>query len=631
MTELKQFCGRWLWPIAAVLVTATVLWNTLNNGWTTWDDQAYILDNYLVKNLKWETVKQMFSILSFNGGYTPIPMLSWAIDVHLGGVDPLQFHTTNLLLHLTNVVLCFWLTFALTKNHFASGLTALFFGIHPLHLEPVAWITGRKDLLLGMFSLLSLISWTYFLDAKRLRWPIYAVSILFLILALLSKATAVVIVPQMVLISWYFGKKVEAKSLLNIIPHLFVAIGAGLLAIHSQQQSTALVKLEGINFLESSLWAIQALGLYIINLLAPTRIGPFHPYPETLYSYLLPLSILVVIGIVLCLVWLWKTNRRVGLFGVCFMLIGLLPTLQFLPVGFALTADRYTYVPYIGGFIFLSVLLNEWSGRENRWAKPMPIVLSAGLLVMFGCQTLRYSHVWNSDLDLWNHVISMYPTDGRAYTNRGKFYVNDRNFTQAISDLNMATELNPDLLEAYNQQGLAFQAMNRYAEAQRAFEKVLSKNENHLPALQNLALNAYYQNEAELAQHYFDRIETIEPTNLLMLLNRGTLAETSGDLAMAENLYSKAQRFHPLVSKPYQYRGVVRFRMKRFEEAQSDFEVWSELDPRDPKAYRWLSRVNAELGYLELVIDNAKKASAFDGPLSDEELQQLISTANRPE
>lgn len=610
------------WGLLAALIVLTVLFPTLQNGWTSWDDQAYILDNPLVKQLNWKSVKAIFSTLSFNGGYTPLPMLSWALNRWFSGTDAFPFHLTNLLLHLLNVLLCHWLVWRLTKNGFTAFMVALLFGIHPMNLEPVAWITGRKDLLLGLFSLSSLVTWSYFLDSQTKCWKWYFITIVLFALALLSKGTAVVIPVWMVLVLLFKQGKFGLRELYVHIPFFGISLVFGLLAIWSQQTSKALSSFSDIAFSESLLWTIQALGTYVSKLFFPYHIGPFHGYPLQHSVFLIAIGLLSVCLVGTSLIFTRQLKLNLFVFGALFFLVGIIPVLQFLPVGFALTADRYAYMPFIGGYLIMAQLM-RFTESHTVVIKTVKATVLVAFTCLFAYQTRQHAHVWKSDLDLWSHEIEYHNHIPRAYVNRGQYYLSRGEYEKSIEDLHMAILQEPDMKEAYQQQGLAFQGVAKYDEAALSFKKAIVIDSSYVPAWLNLSLNYFYVGDTKLALHNLETAEDIEPFNMLVLLNLGILHEQQGNVQFADSKYTKAIEFHPLASKGYRYRGVLRFQQRNYQAAKMDFEHWRERDSQNPMVYRWLARTSASLGVKDAFYINTARASELSGPLPQEEFKHL--------
>ena len=513
---------HWLGALA-VLFTAIATIPTVNNGWLRWDDHIYILSNPFVQQFNWESILGIFTTYSYNGGYTPLPMLSWALDNWMFGNDAFHFHLTNFILHLCNVLLCFLFIRQLTSDYRIAFFVATLFGLHPMHLEPVAWITGRKDLLMGFFTMLSLLAWQKYLyvDSKHLLWFFCALTAF--ILALLSKGTAVVVPVWFLLLALYHKRKLSFREITVQIPFWTIALLFGVLAIISQQKASALDSLLNVDFGESILWSAQALGTYAIKMLIPYHIGPYHPYPLKHSSFLV-ISGVVVLFFALIFFSFTRNSLKgnTSIFGISFMLVGLLPILQFIPVGFALTADRYAYLPFIGGYLIIAHFISS-----DETATAIFNQIKSGFLLVFICalgyQTRTHAKVWSSDETLWTYEIEHHGHAPRAYVNRGQFYLNKGEFQRAIDDFDEAIAQESKLKEAHQQKGLAFQALREYGAAEVSFSNALQIDSTYVPALLNLALNSVYQNDKRIALNRLRTAQKLEPNNILVLLNLGLL------------------------------------------------------------------------------------------------------------
>ena len=199
-----------------LILTAILYAACLKNGFVNWDDGKNVFENPDIKSLGWQNIKKIFSTF-YLGMYQPITTISFALDYKIAGLDPQQFHLTNLLFHLLNVWLVFMFILLLTKNNVIAVVTALFFAVHPLHAESVCWVSERKDVLYAFFYLLSIITWINYLKSGR-KITFFFLSMFFFLLSLCSKSAAVTLPVLMILIDYYMGIKINFKSHLNKIP-----------------------------------------------------------------------------------------------------------------------------------------------------------------------------------------------------------------------------------------------------------------------------------------------------------------------------------------------------------------------------------------------------------------------------
>lgn len=602
--------------LLVICITALAFSPTLFNGWTNWDDLYYTLENQYIQNLTFEKVRWIFSN-QYNGNYAPLVLLSYALDHWIHGANAFGYHLTNFLLHLFNVFLVFHWLRQLTKDDAKALFITLMFGIHPMHLESVAWISSRKDLLFALFFLTSLLTWTNYAEGTSKKGMSYALTVAFFLLSILSKGVAVVLPGFLLTIDFVLGRKGTLRLIIEKIPFVVLSFVFGIIAIRAQQHTPALRPLVDIDFGTSMIYALHGYFIYLTKAIVPYNIGPFHPYPPSSVSngYLIGSGFVALLVIAWLVRFTWIHKNRTLIAGVVMFTVGLLPVLQIIPVGNALVADRYTYIPYLGIFIIMVELIFIGIMRFNSGTKQSLRVLSLVYLAVIGFVSFINAKTWRDDVSLWSKVIEQHPHDARAFINRGKYYMSVGKLELAQADLTAAVEGGALLKELHQQQGLLFQHQKQWLNAQASFNKSLKLDGAYSPALLNLALNFYYLGELDSALGYFQELESMDPEYILLYLNRGVILESQGRLVEAEEDYSNAIRYHALDFRGYQYRGVVRFKQMDYSGALSDFNIWNKLLPKTPKVHRWLARTYLELDKVKRAKDHAEEAEQLGEPL----------------
>lgn len=579
--------------VIILLITSLVLLPTLTNGWLGWDDKINIIDNLLVRSLSWERIKLIFQTSEINGSYMPLPILTWAVNYHFGGFDPFGFHLVNLILHLGITSLVFFCIQKLTNNAWVAILTAFLFGIHPMHVETVAWITGRKDLLYAIFFAGSLLSWAYYIESKQNRSALYVLALLLFIPSLFSKGVAVVLPLFLLLTDHFKGRTDYLKMITEKIPFFGLSLAFGLMSIHSQSQTAALNTVSDVPIYLSAFTSAYSLTLYLVQSIFPFQIGGFHPYPPNTGSlpwYML-LSITTPIALLTLLFFLRKNKTVV--YGIGLTLVGFLPVIQLLPVGDALVADRYTYMPYLGLFFLYSWL------AVSVFKKLRAKMVYRNLLTVFGlvyCGWLTYTanaatHIWESPETLWSNVINQHPHNEKGYINRGRFRMEKGQSDLAKADFEKALKIAPNLPVMHQELGLYNQSIENYQEAEKSFSSALSLDSLYHPARLNLGINYMRLNRFNDAIKTFKTLALLDTSNILVHLNLGVIYEGQNAFDLAIKEYDKAILKQPLDYRGYQYRGVVFTRVENYQQALADIEKWVALSPRDGKAYLWKSRV----------------------------------------
>ena len=277
--------------VAAILLTTIIVYsNSLNNGFVKWDDDKYVCNNEDIRQLDGQSIHRFFTT-NYLRMYQPVTMISYALDYKMGELNALTYHRTNFIFHLLNVLLVFYVIFLLTKQSAIAAISALFFGIHPLHVESVAWISERKDLLYSFFYLGSLI--TYILYRKRNNsYKFYVLSILFFLLSLFSKSAAVTLPLILVLTDYYLSNKLAFKNNLDKIPFFVLSVVFGVVSLISQRViGSDWDYVIGYTLLDRLFMGAYAFTFYIVKSIFPFGLSAIHPLPLKPAGFL-PISLL---------------------------------------------------------------------------------------------------------------------------------------------------------------------------------------------------------------------------------------------------------------------------------------------------------------------------------------------------
>lgn len=455
----KTNLGKWLFIVGGI--TLICFFPSLKNGFTNWDDDGYVLNNLLLRGPDWLAIFTQ-PVLS---NYHPLTIISLAINYQISGLDPLSYHVLNLLLHVINTLLVFYLAWLLSeKKLFVAVATSLIFGIHPMHVESVSWIAERKDLLYSFFFLLSLIQYWKYLETKRSSklW----VSFLFFVLSLLSKPSAIILPLVLLLFDHWQGRKLNPGTWIEKIP--FVLMSALFIGLTLHFQTTAL-SLQSFNIWQRILLPCYSLLFYSIRFVFPFPSSPYHGFPNANdFNWLMKLSPFVVVGI---LVFLWtKRKNKLLIFSIGFFVIDLLLVLQIVPVGYTVVSERYTYLPYFGlGFLSAMLLQKYFSGKT----KQLVMIGLTFILSIFFWLSFEQTSVWQNSSELWTAAIK-HNDAAIPRTNRASYYFSLADtmqtegnifFEKAIEDCNMALKFDPHWQIAYETRGLSNMRLKKYNDA----------------------------------------------------------------------------------------------------------------------------------------------------------------------
>jgi tetratricopeptide (TPR) repeat protein len=489
-----------------VIVTFIAYRGALNNDFVTWDTGAYIVDNPHIKAFTGENLKWMFTAF-YAANWHPLTWLSHAIDYALFGMKPWGHHLSNLIIHSLNVIEFFMLAvvlltlstatsplqFAWTKidNKVLLGafVAALFFGIHPQHVESVAWLAERKDVLCLLFILLAWLSYLFYALRTRLVW--YIASLVCFILALLSKPMAVTLPVILILMDIYPLRRttltipsqpVPYKTLvLEKIPFFVLTLISAILTILAQQSSDAMVSIQTMGILLRFLNACNSIILYISKFLLPVGFSPMYvmsSFPNYHHYYLSLVSVMAVVLSSLVCGYLWYAKKQYyWLIAWLFYLVTLTPVLGLIQVGSQSAADRYAYLPTLPFYVLIGMgVATLYYQQELR--KFFKVGLTIGLLVIM-LQLVRLTQeqtwIWKNDVTLWAYAVLYDPDNPITQMNLGVAYSYVGEYEKAIAHLKMACTMSRDRLIYLNLLGL-FLKLNRLSDLLTLYQQILDAN-----------------------------------------------------------------------------------------------------------------------------------------------------------
>jgi protein O-mannosyl-transferase len=448
---------RFLGAVVIILTFIAFFPSLKNEFMPTWDDNAYVTGNSIIRDINLQSVRHMFT-KQVNGTYVPLPLMTYAVEYKLFGLHPLPYHITNLLLHLLCTLLVFQLFRLMKINIFFAAAGAILFGIHPMRVESVAWIAERKDVLYSVFYLAALVTHVKFIRAGEEGKKLYRLTLLFFFLALLSKIEAVTLPLSLLLIDYFMERPLKIKLLVEKIPHFLMSLLFGCLGIFILYRVGLLVVNKQVGFTDRLFYGLFTLNMYIVKFIFPYLQSAVYPYPVKpgnilpLFYYLNPL-LTVGIGILVC-----KTARytRAVVFGALFFLVNVFFLLQFVAAGSAFLSDRYTYIAYTG-LIFITVWSLERLIQKRRAWRPLVVSGMVTYIIVFMILTFNRCEVWKNGETLWTDVIEKFPGQNvAAYSNRGITYTNSGQWDNALADFAKAIAIDPKYPVSYTNRGIVY-------------------------------------------------------------------------------------------------------------------------------------------------------------------------------
>ena len=606
-----------------LLITFVVFLPSLNNSFTNWDDNLYVTDNLDIRDISLNNLKKICSN-SYVGNYQPVTIFSYAIDFAIGELNSKVYHWSNLIYHLLNTTLVFFLIRLLTGSIVAGFVTSLLFGIHPLHVESVAWISGRKDLLFTGFYLGSLMFYAKYLEENSSKRS-YLISIVLFVFSLLSKGTAVTLPVILILIDLFKGKKFEKRLLTDKIPFFALSILFGLIAINSQESLGKAVEVNAtLTGLDSFFIGCYGFMMYFVKLVVPYKLACFYPYPikvDDSLPMIFYISAPISLGILGLMIYLAKKHKTV-LFGIGFFLVNIFLLLQFFPIGGAVMADRYSYLSFIGLF-FIVGHFGDQLFHNNKY-KTLGLILFSLMTLGFSYISFQRCKIWNNSAVLWSDVINKYPEASGAYNNRGLYYFLEKNdLNMAFADFKNCVEIDPGNFKALTSIGLIHYSNKNYKEAINFYNKSISVNNDYADAYCNRAIVYSILKNYDNAEKDYKKAIELNPSDPQNFLNRAIIYTDQRQFEKALKDYNQAIFIKRDYSKAYYNRAYMYLLNNKFQDAISDLNTSIQIDPNFGLSYYYRSMAYFELLQYELALTDALKAKTMGIMMEDKYLYMI--------
>jgi len=568
------YCG------ALLLIILASYSNFTSHTFLHWDDVNYILRTEFLRPLSIDNLLRMFSEFS-TSNWHPITWLSYAIDFSIWGEQAPAFKVTNIFIHFMNSLLVFYLGYmilgiikqarinslaqALTADNrpetFAAMLAALLFAIHPQHVESVAWISGRKDLLCALFYFSAIIAYLHqhYSDDKMFWRNITSLSF---VLALMSKSMAITLPAVLIVLDIYLLKNYNSnQSFLEQIRQLFrgkfvyMFLAAVVLMISLITQTPNITGVQDYTLASRIANACTNYFYYIASILYPVIISPYHPLQSdpTNLSLINWISVLLLVTAFSLSFVASRKNHPAPILILGSYLVMLLPVIGLLHLGHAVRADRYAYIPTIGFYILVGYAVVQLTIKLTKFRlQSLPSLVVAIIIALLCFTTYQDNMAWENDRTLWKKVIEQYPhSAATAYVNLGNVFFLEEHYMAAIDSYKNALNAAPTHLEAMRNLGATFNKLNDHKNAEKYYHMMIEAEPNsHYPYI---VVGDYYfdnHNIRQAALNYQKALE-ISPSSETVLYKNGVIDLLNGDLQSAEQKVN-----YLLILKPNDIEGL---------------------------------------------------------------------------
>ena len=512
----------WVTGAALTVITIAVFIQVCTFDFLIYDDYAYVTANPQVKsglNLK-NFVWAFTATQAYN--WHPLTWLSLMLDCELFGVNPHSLHLTNLLFHTANTVLLFILLFRMTKALWSSAFVAAAFALHPLHVQSVAWIAERKDVLSTLFWLLTMLFYVRY--AERSSIGRYLLALFVFTLGLMAKPMFVTL-PFILLLVDYWplerirGQKTEGafqklsmgRLIGEKIPFFALAGVSSVITFVVQSQSGAVRDIVKFPFDIRVINALVSYIQYIVKMFRPVNLSIFYPHPGRSLHFsdaIIPTLLLVAVTV---LVIRFARTRGYLLFGWMWYICTLVPVIGLVQVGDQAMGDRYTYIPLIGLFIIVAWGLPELLARY-AFRKTILVIAAAVVLLAMTVSTCLQLRYWRNSITIFERAVEINPNSRVAQASIGVAFMQKNAFDDAIVHFEKALQIDPCDVKTHVNIGVAY--VNRDKKVDLAivhFEKAVEIDPCDIPARLNLAKALGKQGKTEQAIEQYDEVIRLSP------------------------------------------------------------------------------------------------------------------------
>ena len=523
--------GVFIFALVLAAVTIFAYWPAWNGG-LLWDDDVYITNNELLTAP--DGLRRIWFSLDSPSQYFPLVYTTFRIEHAVWGLDPTGYHWVNLLLHIANALLV-WLVLARLKVP-GAWLAGAIFALHPVQVESVAWITERKNVLMGFFFLLTLLAWVAFLDEKTKRpWLYYGLALIFYLLALSAKTTACTLPVALFLILWLQKKRISWERIFEINPFFVLGIASGLLAIWWERyhQGTSRAIFTFLSPIERLLVASRAIWFYLSKLAWPSNLTFIYPRWDIAPTHLLNYAWLLT-GVLVCgaIYFLRRYVGRCVEVAAVFFIATLSPVLGFIMLytfRYTFVADHYQYLACIGPIALASAgLINLADVSKNS----RTLIFSVALCVVALLATLtwRQAAMYGNIETLWRTTLSRNPNCWMAHNNLGIVLFEKGQLDDAIAHYRTTLQMQPNFWDADYNLGTALLGKGQVDEAIFHCDKAVRMQPNDPDAQVALANALLQKRQIDDAIVHYQKAVAIRPDYFLAryglghaLLERGKL------------------------------------------------------------------------------------------------------------
>lgn len=597
------------------LLNVFVFAQTANFEFVAYDDYTYILENpNLEGGLTWQNL--WWGLTSgYFVNWHPVTWWSYLLDFELYGLDPRGYHVTNVVIHILASGAFYLALYRFTERFAESVLVAALFAIHPQHVQSVAWVSERKDVLSGLFMALTLLAYHRYTITRSSRN--YSLTLLLFAFGLMSKPMLVTLPCVLLLLDyWPLNRLHDRESLrfamLEKIPFFVMALVSSIVTARLQTDGEASATVERFGYDDRLVNAVVTYGAYAYRTFWPFELSFFYPlFPDALPYGLAGLSFVCILLFTAMGIYFRKTYPAM-LIGWLWFIGMLVPVIGLLHVGAQSSADRYTYLPLIGFFIALVFPLYQKFGVTDR-GRTFLYTVSGCLVIVLALTAHRETSYWRNTTTLAQRGLEVRPDNYMASYMLGWQHQERGEITQAEALYRDSIAVSPRFVKPHVHLGNIHQARGDYAQAIPHFEKALEgRRDEMLLGHQNLGMVYYAQKNFDAAANHFEEALIIEPEEPAATVGLAQVFIERGEGERAVAMLERCIETHPDTPEAYYNLGRIATSRENYPEARRRYEEALSLDATRPETYASLGNVLAWSGDIEGALARYDSAIALD-------------------
>jgi len=588
MREISEKYRTYAVCLILTVVTLAVFWQVHTFDFVNYDDDKYVSGNehissgFTLGNIKWLFTKDI-------GRWHPLTGLTHMLDCELFGLNPGRHHLVNLFFHIINILLLFALLRQMTGAFWQSAFVTALFAIHPLHVESVAWISGRKDLLSGLFFFLTIAAYLRYVKNRVPGW--YVLALVLFALGLLAKPMLITLPFILLLLDYWPLQRFEFRIPLRLIweklPFFILSIGSTAATYFAQKGIGAVTETETIPLSMRVANAVVSYIKYIGKTAWPENLAVFYPYPATIPLWHSFTAAILLVIITICVIRFAGKFRYLPV-GWLWFIGTLVPVTGLVRVGEHSMADRYTYVSLIGVFLIIA-----WGASDLvaalKHRKTIMSLLSFVIVLVFAICSHIQTSFWRNSRTLFEHAIKVTTGNYPAHLNLGAILLDQNKFDQAIEQFQRAIQINPTCAEAYYNLGVIYFQLGRYQETVEFFKKAIK----------------------------------INPDNPQAFCNLGVACEKLGLWREDAEACEQAVKLKPDYFKAHYNLGIAYMRLEQYQQAIQSFEQAVRIKPDYKEAHYGLGLSYVALGEPNSALEEYKVLKTLDAELAENLLKQI--------